>query len=168
MCTYSRGSMCKCVCVTRVHGNALCILPCFAFVVSSLSAGGHREAQGPFPAGPRRRLAQIVPGGSWPALPKLTTASEVCILLKAQPTFLSPLVRALPLRISRRGGLRGNPFLPAPSNLWLKRYLLWLLLLGRRSPISAPWHGQFQAGSCVYPAPLPCQFWESGLRVSDP
>lgn len=39
VCTYTRGSMCKCVCATRVHRDALRILPCYAFVASSLSAG---------------------------------------------------------------------------------------------------------------------------------
>lgn len=37
--TCPRGSMCRCVCATRVHGNALCILPRYAFMTSSLSAG---------------------------------------------------------------------------------------------------------------------------------
>lgn len=39
VCTYPRGYTCKCVCATRVHGNALRILLCCVFVASSLSAG---------------------------------------------------------------------------------------------------------------------------------
>lgn len=159
-----RGSMCKCVCATRVHGNALRILPCYVFAASSPSA---------------EVLSLLVPDcwsdctllprGSWPDFPKLTTASDCCTLLKAQPVFLPQLTRALPLRISRRRGYReGIPFYPPPLTCGGRTTFSGLLLLDpllsdfSTSVWTAP--GLHLRSLCFFP----CQLWEPGLRVSNP
>lgn len=163
VCTYPRGSMCKCVCATRVHGNALRILPCYVFVASFLSAGILSPIVGPD--------CTLLLGGSWPAFPKLTTASDCCILLKAQPVFLPQLTRALSLRISRRRGDReGIPFYPPPltcgGSTTFSGFLLLDPLLSDFS--TSAWTAPGLHLPSLFSLSLffpPCQLWEPGLGV---